>query len=69
MILVLKKLLIKHSTHYLSHTNDLKRISNVSSGTDIVDRKNCMDVVKSTYLHDIVDYEELCDVKTWFSLD
>lgn len=69
MILVLKKLLIKHSTLYLSHTNDLKRKNNVSSGTDIVDRKNCMDVVKSTYLHDIVDYEELCDVKTWFSLD
>ena len=69
MILVLKKLLITHSTHYLSHTNDLNRKNNVSSGTDIVGRKNCMDVVKSTYLHDIVDYEELCDVKTCFSLD
>lgn len=56
MILVLKKLLIRHSTHYVSHTNDLNRKNNVSSGTYVVGRKNCMDVVKITCLRNVVDY-------------
>ena len=69
MILVLKTLLITHTTHYLSQTSNLNRYDNVSSGTDTVGWTNCIDVVKSTYLNDIVDHEELCNIKTWFSLN
>lgn len=69
MILLLKTLLITHTTHYLPHTNDLNRKNNVSSGTDAVGRKNYIDLVKSTYLNDMVDYEESCNIKTWLSLN